>query len=166
LHGLDADSEVPVSFFEPKRKLGATVHISGKLAGGEPIVVKLQPCATAKARLVGPGGKPLAGYQHPSLISIVVTPGEFNGVKSQKDRTTLADQDILTNIDTINYAKVPVADGQGRIVFPALIPGAMYRISDQSTRRTPVGPQLRKEFTVKPGETLDLGDILIEKPQP
>jgi hypothetical protein len=164
LHGLDADSEVPVSLFEPKRKLGATVRISGKQAGGEPIVVKLKPCATATARLVGPGGKPLAGYQHPSLISMVVTAGEFNGVKSQKDRTTLADQDTLTGIDTINYAKAPAADGQGRIVFPALIPGATYRISDQSTRRTPIGPPLRKEFTVKPGESLDLGDILIEKP--
>ena len=165
LHGLDPDSEVPVSFFEPKRKLGTTVRFSGKLAGGEPIVVKLEPCATAKARLVGPGGKPLAGYQHPSLISMVVTPGEFNGVKSQKDRTTLADQDPLTGIDTINYEKAPAADGQGRIVFPALIPGATYRISDQSTRRTPNGPQLRKEFTVKPGEVLDVGDILIEKPK-
>jgi RNA polymerase sigma factor (sigma-70 family) len=164
LHGLDADSEVPVSFFEPKRKLGATVRFSGKQAGGAPIVVKLKPCATATARLVGPGGKPLAGYQHPSLISMVVTPGEFNGVKSQKDRTTLADQDTLTNIDTINYEKAPTADGQGRIVFPALIPGATYRISDQSTRRTPDGPQLRKEFKVKSGETFNLGDILIEKP--
>ena len=165
LHGLDPDSGVPVSFFEPKRKLGATVRFSGKQAGGEPIVVKLKPCATATARLVDPVGKPLAGYQHQSLISMVVTPGEFNGVKSRKDRTTLADQDTLTGIDTINYAKAPAADGQGRVVFPALIPGASYRISDQSTARTPNGPQLRKEFTVKPGETLDLGDTLIEKPE-
>jgi hypothetical protein len=45
-----------------------------------------------------------------------------------------------------------------------LIPGATYRIYDNT-----VGggddPQLRKEFTVKPGETVDLGDILIEKPE-
>ena len=165
LHGLDPDSEVPVSFFEPKRKLGATIRFSGKQAGGEPIVVKLEPCAMATARLVGPGGKPLAGYQHPRLISMVVTPGEFNGVKARKDGTTLADQDTLTGIDPINYAKAPAADAQGRIVFPALIPGATYRISDQTTARTPNGPQLRKEFTVTPGELLDLGDIVIEKPQ-
>jgi hypothetical protein len=166
LHGLDPNSEVPVSFLEPKRKLGATVHISGKLAGGAPIVVKLERCASAKARLVGPGDKPLAGFQNPALISMVVTPGEFSGIKAQKDRSTLADQAILTTIDPINYAKAPAADAQGRIVFPALIPGSTYRISDQSTARTPDGPQLRKEFTVKPGEILDLGDILIEKPQP
>ena len=58
-----------------------------------------------------------------------------------------------------------MTDAQGRISFPALIPGATYRISDYSTindgKRT---IRLRKEFTVKPGETLDLGDILIEKP--
>jgi RNA polymerase sigma factor (sigma-70 family) len=164
LHGLDPDSEVPVSFFEPKRKLGATVRFSGKQAGGEPIVAKLEPCATATARLLGPEGKPLVGYQHTSLISMVVTPGEFSGVKARKDGTTLANQDTLTSIDPINYPKSPTADEQGRIVFPALIPGATYRISDQSTRRTPNGPQLRKEFTTKPGETVDLGDILIEKP--
>jgi hypothetical protein len=50
-------------------------------------------------------------------------------------------------------------------VFPALIPGATYRISVR-TRTGQVGkPPFRKDFTVKSGETLDLGDILIEKPQ-
>ena len=164
LHGLDPDSEVPVSFFEPKRKLGATVHISGKRAGGAPIVVKLEPCATAAARLVGPGGKPLAGFQTPELISMVVTRGEFSGIKARKDGTTLANQDTLTSIDTINYVTPPAADAQGRIVLPALIAGSTYRIIDQTTARSPNGPQLRKEFTVKPGESLDLGDIVIEKP--
>ncbi len=47
---------------------------------------------------------------------------------------------------------------------PALIPGALYRISDYSIINDPKGLQIRKDFTVKPGETLDLGDILIEKP--
>ncbi len=158
LHGLDLDSAVSVSFFEPNRKLGATVPFSGKLASGELIVVKLEPCATATARLVGPGRKPLAGYQNPALISMVVTQGEFSLIKARRDGTAFADQGILTVVDPINYAKAPAADGQGRIVFPALIPGATYRIIDRTT-----GPQLRKEFTVKPGEALDLGEVRIGK---
>ncbi len=44
-----------------------------------------------------------------------------------------------------------------------MIPGATYRIYDTSMGDGD-NPQLRKEFTVKPGETLDLGDIRIEKP--
>jgi hypothetical protein len=46
----------------------------------------------------------------------------------------------------------------------SLIPGAIYRISDFSTVNGEKSAQVRKEFTVKPGETLDLGDVLIEKP--
>ncbi len=59
----------------------------------------------------------------------------------------------------------PKTDAEGRITLPALIPGALYRITDFSTAKDDAkGPQVRKDFTVKPGETLDLGDILIEKP--
>jgi len=54
-----------------------------------------------------------------------------------------------------------VSDALGRIAFPALVPGATYRLSIPGT----TGTQPDKDFTVKPSETLDLGDILIEKPQ-
>jgi hypothetical protein len=70
--------------------------------------------------------------------------------------------DYFCRIDPINYADGPVSDSQGRVVFPALIPGATYQIQDRSDE---VGRQERKEFTVKPGETVDLGDIRIEKPE-
>ena len=69
----------------------------------------------------------------------------------------------LTSIDPVNYPKPPVSDDQGRIVFPALIPGTTYQVVDRSTAGAAPGLQLRKEFTVKPGEALDLGDILIQK---
>jgi hypothetical protein len=48
------------------------------------------------------------------------------------------------------------------VIFPVLIPGATYQILDVSNEG--VRP-IRKEFTIKPGETLDLGDIRIEKPE-
>ena len=83
---------------------------------------------------------------------MVVTPGALSAIMARRDGTAFADQGFLTVVDPINYQNDPASDGQGRIVFPALIPGATYRIIDRGPVRNPAGPQLRKEFTVKPGE--------------
>ena len=157
--------DVPVYFLEPKRKLGATVHLSGKSAAGGQMTVRLQPCGTAQARLVDPNGQPVAGYQDQYLISMIVTPGAFRRSRDPADAKRLfAEADYLTRIDSINYLKEPMSDAQGRIVFPALIPGATYRISTRTRAGQASKPPLHKNFTVKPGETLDLGDIVIERP--
>jgi RNA polymerase sigma factor (sigma-70 family) len=155
IHGLDPDTEVPVYFFDPKRRLGATAHLPGKSAAGGPVSIRLEPCGTATARLIDPGGKPIAGARGSRQIAIVVTPGPSPNRAQPIDDRLAADVASADGIDPINYANGPVSDAQGRITFPALIPGATYRIS-----------QLRKDFTVKPAETLDLGDIVIEKPRP
>jgi hypothetical protein len=42
-------------------------------------------------------------------------------------------------------------------------PRPLYRITDFSTANDEKGAQIRKDFTVKPGETVDLGDIVIAK---
>ena len=55
-----------------------------------------------------------------------------------------------------------MSDAQGRVAFPALVPGASYRRNQLYVKEA----GLVTEFTVKPGETLDLGDIVIKKPQP
>ena len=49
-------------------------------------------------------------------------------------------------------------------MFPVLIPDADYRLYDFTTMNQPEGTKVRKEFVVKPGEDLDLGDVLIEGP--
>jgi hypothetical protein len=165
IHGLDPDAELPVHFLEPRRKLGATAHFSGKAASGGPVTVRLEPCATAKARLVDPEGTPVRGFSRQWLIWMLVTPGPFNSIQARKEGLVLADEARLRAVDPINYERDPISDDQGRIIFPALIPGATYRVIDRTPFRGPDGPQLRRDFTVKPGETFDLGDILIEKPQ-
>ena len=101
----------------------------------------------------------------PWLISMIVTPGSFANRKTLKSGLQLADEARLIAVDPINYEHNPVSDAQGGITFPALIPGATYRIIDRTPFRGPDGPQQRKDFTVKSGENLDLGDILIEKPR-
>ena len=95
---------------------------------------------------------------------MVVTPGEFSPIKARAEGTFMAESGVLTAIDPLNYPKPPASDDQGRIVFPA---HPRHDLSDRGSvdRRRGPGMQLRKEFTVKPGEALDLGDILIEKPK-
>lgn len=189
LHRLDPNVETPVSFLDPGRKLGATVNLSGKsialmtlasrtgrVAPGAtisfsnrsmvrgPITVRLEPCGAARARLVDPEGEPVAGRLPRGFsITMVVTPGSPRGVASEKAGILLADEAELSRVDAINYANGLVSDAQGRVTLPVLIPGATYRFID-STRGREADPQVRKEFTVKPGETLDLGDILVQKP--
>ena len=162
LHGIDPDTEIPVYFFQPKRKVGAVVHLSGKSAAGGPITIRLEPCGSAVARLVDAGNKPVAGYRDPLMTSMIVrfgpdpargNPAGANGLGSESG--------YLSRIDPINYPVPPQSDALGQITFPALIPGANYRI----VVRNPGGPPVRKDFMVKPGETTVLGDIVIGKPQ-
>ena len=67
-----------------------------------------------------------------------------------------ADVDFVGNIDGTNYRPAPKTDEQGRVTLPALIPGAIYRIDSHKNDK------VLKEFSVKPGEQLDLGDIAID----
>ncbi len=169
IHGLDPDTQTPVYFLEPKRKLGTAVNLSGKSAASGPVTVRLEPCGAAKGRLVDPGGKPVMAQSIPGTIilrvTMVVTPGPPFSRVSNKPDLLFADEDSLERVDPSNYTGEPVSDASGRITLPVLIPGATYRFIDYTTAaRGATGPELRKEFTVKPGETVDLGDIRIEKP--
>ncbi len=172
VHGLDADTDVPVYFLDPKRKVGAVVNLSAKSATGGPVTVRLEPCGAVRARIVGPGGKPIAGPlprrvrgQPMGILyfSMVITPGPPYSTAKGQAALLAADEQPVTVVDPVNYDTELVLGADGRITLPVLIPGATYRFLDYTTPRgTP--PQVRKEFTVKPGETLDLGDLRIEKP--
>ena len=59
LHGFDPEKAAPVYFLDADHEWGAAVELSGKQAG-EDLTVRLQPCGQAKARFVGPDGKPVA----------------------------------------------------------------------------------------------------------
>ena len=109
LHGLDPDTDFPVYFFQPKRKLGAVVQLSGKSAAGGPMTVRLQPCGTAVARLVDAGNKPLAGYRDEFMISMIVMPAQIRHSGDPADANRLsAESGFLARIDPINYAELPV----------------------------------------------------------
>jgi hypothetical protein len=162
LHGLDPKSDVPVHFLDPGHELGATIHLSEKTAQAGPLTVRLERCGTARARLVDTGGKPVKGQT--LSASMTITPGVPYAARDQNPGRLVSDAADPYRLDPRHYQNYPRSDAQGQIVFPDLIPGATYRLTDRTTARSPSGPQIRKEFSVKPGETLELGDILIEKP--
>ncbi len=165
LHGLAPDADVPVYFLDSKNRFGATAQFSVKSAATAPIEVRLQPCGVARARLVDPKGNPLAGYRDPYLISMILTPGPdvFSMNPADQDRLS-ADADYLSRIAPDHYNGL-VADARGQITFPALIPGATYRVRDTTTDNEADGRKTRKVFVAKAGDTIELGEIVIKKPE-
>jgi RNA polymerase sigma factor (sigma-70 family) len=164
LHGLDPEKPTRLSFLDADHQWGATVEISARQAG-EGLSVRLQPCGQARARFVGPDGKPVAKML--PQFEILGTPGPHERDRRKEAQSMLAaDAALMANLDRIHYSIRHVTDAEGRITLPDLIPGALYRISDYSTvNDREKGIQVRKDFTVQPGEMLDLGDILIENLQ-
>jgi RNA polymerase sigma factor (sigma-70 family) len=156
IRGLDPKKSYPVSFLDPVNHWGATVTISGKQAGGEPLTVKLLPCGKAVARFIGKDGKPMANHQ--PMPEIVVTPGTpRNDFDAYKKGLLAADADFLANVDRHNYWNGPSCDAEGRCTFVALIPGVTYRFLDYRDGMFVV----QKEFTAVSGKTLELGDIRV-----
>jgi hypothetical protein len=166
LHGLDPEGATRIHVLDPEHEWGATIDVSGKQPG-EDLTIRLDPCGKATARFVGSNGKPVAKLQ-PMFFEFVATPGPSRYSRNKQGQAKpQADADFLANIDVKHYQwrNEPSADADGRFTMISLIPGALYRILDFSTVNNDEGARVRKEFTVKPGETLDLGEILIEKPQ-
>src|SRR5262249_54441090 len=152
--GLAPDGEIPAYFFDPKNQLGATANFSVAAAKDGPIAVRLEPCGLAVGRLVDSKGNPLAGYRDPYLIAMVVTPGPDRLSRAEADKNRLAAEQDYSRTDPTHYAD-RFADAQGRIIFPALIPGATYRVID-GTNIDAAGRQVRKEFVATAGAAIEL----------
>jgi hypothetical protein len=131
------------------------------MAGRQPLEVRLAPCGTATARFIDPQGKPLSNLQ-PSL-KLVMTPGPggFRRILDLKDDRLWADEDSVANFDRLNYWwPGPRTNQQGRCTFPALIPGANYRLDvfDKAASKW-----VTKDFSVASGETLQLPEMVINQ---
>ncbi len=159
--GLTAGEECPIYFLDPNRRLGATVVVK---AGDGPVRVVLTPCGRATMRLVDSEGKPVAGYdEHEMSAEMIVTPGvsKFTplGLPVAKLGLLQANTDFISNIDRVNYGSLK-SDEQGHFTLPALIPGAIYSITVGRGGQSVVA----KSFEAKPNETIDLGDIVVDRP--
>ncbi|HBL47532.1 MAG TPA: hypothetical protein DDZ90_29520, partial [Planctomycetaceae bacterium] len=145
-----------VYFLDPERRLGAAALISSK--NPAPRIV-LQPCGSATARYVDQKGKPLVDEMLGGLRMIVTSGQTHYDLQAIRRGEKLADEAFVVNIDRLNYQSpaTTTTSAQGKLDFPALIPGASYRhviIVDGH-------PQITHEFVLQPGEQKDLGEIEI-----
>jgi RNA polymerase sigma factor (sigma-70 family) len=133
----------------PANKLGASVEVSPKKAGDEP-VVKLAPCGSARVRFVDGAGKPLAGYA--PWLQLVVTPGPPIH-QALQDKVLAAEVVSLTGRYGGGHAGDLQTDKDGCVTFQGLIPGATYRL-----KKTKVEPNndVLKDFSVAAGKTAEL----------
>jgi hypothetical protein len=165
LTGFDPEKSTPVYFLDTDHGWGTRVEPSGKQAGEE-LTIRLQPCGQARARFVGPDGKPVAKLNVWIYLQILMTPGSSTIGLADRGESLAAEGAYLPNVDPKHHPNNLATDPDGLVTLPALIPGALYRLSDWSTVNVQgKGYHVRKDFTVKPGEALDLGDILVEKPE-
>ena len=153
--GLAPGREYPVYFLDSKRRLGATVMIK---AGMPPPRVVLEPCGAAKMRFVDDKGKPVAKHD-PWMIQLLVTPGGLEYSKAAMNGNSLAaDAEYVVNVDRQNHPR-ELTDSDGRFTVSALIPGATYRIVSYRKEEF----VLAKDFQAVANETIDLGDITVER---
>ncbi len=158
LTGLEPGESYKVHFLDARQKLGTTIELT---ATDEEVKVVLQPCGSATAKFVvedADNREKMIAMQRPSLY-FTLMPGEAKfDFEAMRIGKLAADEEFNANIDQVNYGVFdgtgPVLDDDFRIIYPALIPGATYRLQttfDQSWRY--------REFIAKSGETMDLGEF-------
>ena len=155
ISGLAADQEYPIHFLDSKRRLGATLIAK---AGMPAPRILLEPCGEAKVRFVDDSGKPVANYE-PTIYMVITPGGVALSASDMKAGKLAADEDFISNIDRANHQMPERADADGKMVIPALVPGASYRILTYRKQSF----ELAKDFQAKAKETVDLGDIVVER---
>jgi beta-lactamase regulating signal transducer with metallopeptidase domain/uncharacterized GH25 family protein len=158
--GLDPEKEYRVYVIDPDKQCGATAMLPAN--GTQPVEIHLAACGSASARLVDQNGHPYASekldrqpYVHVSLIE---APGVADN--RQYDGKQIGFEEyMMENADPDRYHDLQT-DGDGRITFPSLIPGADYRLLAWNQGKSGNG---KKDFTVRAGEMVELGEIKAER---
>ena len=159
--GCDPKAATTLYFLDAENQWGATV-VREANAPTEAIKVTLQPCGSAKVRVLTGAKKPLTEfpvYAFPRLEMALV----FREALTNTIFTT-GFYHLQVDGGALDYTRYPklAADANGVVVFPTLIPGAPYRLMLNNGQ--PYGPDYKpveKKLTVKPSETVDLGEMIL-----
>ncbi len=148
--GCDPEKPVTFYFLDVKDHLGGTAEISGRLAAKGPITVQLRPTASASILLKAPTARcptttkpaassPACGGHHPRPR----LGGDQQEHRCDPRRLRLPDQPRLR---------------------PGQSPAPRPRRPHDATQPDPRAPyRFRgRDFTPEPGQTIDLGDVVVE----
>lgn len=154
--GLEEAKQYLVHFHDVENQRGGSIALQ---VSEQVQQVVLMPCGQATAILIDSEGN-LLSDQRVDSTQIVVIPG----VPDVKAEAIELGQWIATTVNvsmTTHRANrsLGVSDEQGRVTFPMLIPGATYQVTGRFGRRQVV----LKEFSVKPGESLFLGHVVVKR---
>jgi hypothetical protein len=124
------------------RKLTGTAVVTEQ--GDGPVTLKLVPWASLTGRLVDDAGQP-----------------RFRGLRIQLEDGNLP----IHTLNGLNYDKEEfLIDPDGKFHIEGLVPGATYRLQvDEGSFR--ILGDVTDDFTLKPGETRDFGDVKVMKPK-
>ena len=142
----------------PRTSAARPIELSGKQAGEDvdrhdeavrvgtgPDRQRPGPARSRRPLARSPGGRALAwGFVW-----------AMSSWDDQKTSPLMADEIHVSNLDHDRYREIKT-DATGRMTFPTLIPGAIYRIIVYNQKQ-----KTEIEFTVEPGEAKDLGDLKI-----
>jgi RNA polymerase sigma factor (sigma-70 family) len=148
LPGCDPGRAVTVWFFDPHDGLGGVEQLSPR-PDGEP-VVRLAACGSATVRLVPAPGTKAPASVGAELALALRLPGAAPATPGRLVPAYVFRGSGLAAVDQREH----------RLTFRQLIPGAVYVLRVD----TGGGWANLKEFTVRPGQHLDLGDVMFRPP--
>jgi len=139
---------------DPGAKVGAVIDVTPQ--ADKPAVAKLVPCGAIRLRVLGEDGSPRVNL--PVSISLLLD--RDRPVNAPVATEPVTDAQPAEWFDAINYPGRTKTDVKGRVELPALIPGARYLVAvGTGEARVKVG-----HFTVEPGQTLTLTDVVLSNP--
>jgi hypothetical protein len=152
--GFDPQLSKPILIVDPGARCATVVAPAASEIDLSSPAIKLLSCGAAKFRFVTDQGKVLSN--HEPFLLLRVTPGATATRTVKQDQPVWADSIIWQNI--VRPAKVPKTDADGRVTVDNLIPGATYRVSFVNKQGD---FDEGYEFTVRSGETVDVGEVVI-----
>jgi hypothetical protein len=156
LPGFEAKHSNPLFLLDFEHHCGTVVSVDSSAAQSSSAPIQLQPCGSARFRFVNDKGKALANYD--PMLLLILTPGVVATYHVEPNRPLWSDSIIWQNI--VPRGTVATSGADGRVTISDLIPGATYRLSFVNKKGQWDDGY---EFTIRPGEMTDVGEVVLPR---